>query len=62
MPRYTYDHKRYGDLYEMYDDEPDVYDHHMSLSEIAHNDRMDFANEVAAAGDPDRAAEIRMGA
>ena len=40
----------------------DVYEH-MSYRDIEMNDRFDFAREVEMkSGDPERAAEIRMGA
>ena len=54
-------YNEYDPDYQAWMEDQDVYSH-MSLSEIAHNDRMDYANEVAAAGDPERAMEIRMGA
>lgn len=38
----------------------DVYEH-MSYADVAMNDRYDYASEVAQY-DPERAAEIRMGA
>jgi hypothetical protein len=48
--------------YEDFEDErEDVYEH-MTARELEMNDRLDFAREVEEAGDPERAAEIRMGA
>jgi hypothetical protein len=48
--------------YEAMDDyREDVYER-MSPRDQEWNDRCDYANAVAASGDPERAAEIRMGA
>ena len=46
-------------MYDNYED--DVYER-MSPRDREWNDRLDYANAVAEAGDPERAAEIRMGA
>jgi hypothetical protein len=46
--------------YEAMDEREDVYER-MSVRDQEWNDRLDYANEVAVY-DPDRAAEIRMGA
>lgn len=45
----------------MYGPREDVYEH-MSARDQEMNDRLDYAREVEQAGDPERAAEIRMGA
>lgn len=47
------------DIAEMED--RDVYSH-MSARDLEMNDRLDLAREVEESGDPERAAEIRMGA
>jgi hypothetical protein len=44
-----------------YEPRDDVYDH-MSARDKEINDRLDYASRVESAGDPERAAEIRMGA
>ena len=55
----------YGDEYFGYnsdwDELPDCDDSCLSMSDIAHCERMDIANDIALT-DPDRAAEIRAGA
>jgi hypothetical protein len=47
--------------YEAMDEREDVYEH-MSAWDQEMNDRYDYANEVERMGNPDMAAEIRMGA
>lgn len=51
----------YDPDYDAMMDDRDVYSH-MSARDLEMNDRLDYANAVAASGDPERAAEIRMGA
>lgn len=54
-------YNEYDPEYEAWMQEQDVYER-MSPRDLEYNDRLDYASEVAAAGDPERAAEIRMGA
>jgi hypothetical protein len=54
-------YNEYDPEYRAWMEDQDVY-MGMSPRDLEMNDRFDFANAVAAAGDPERAAEIRMGA
>jgi hypothetical protein len=55
-------HYRRGGRYFSPCDYSDDREDHRSYREIEMCDRLDYAREVAEAGDPERAAEIRMGA
>ena len=56
-----YMYNEYDPEYQAWMEDQDVYSG-MSARDQEWNDRCDYASEVAMAGDPERAAEIRMGA